>query len=369
MKPVLLALVLAAARSTLSAFSPSLPTLPAPNYTAYVAYALPLIDSAFHDRACTPRAPTTTPCDAATDLASIHAAWYALTGAPASLARVNHLLLLYLSSWRNATQKSNGDVGNFFSCRPLVESARALLSAAPSGLPANWSAADVADLESAAAQVCQPCCQQGVFNQPLSRASGLALFPRAFPRAANASARRAYAETTWGYWVDTHAYGENANVYNGIFLSELFFLGSVLNATALSADLARVPTLALLQHMRDTVGPSGLAPAYGDDWSEAGGSGLGRDTRPWTCEEAWYWPAVFERAAAAHPGQGFEWAAASYFHSATGGAQLQPPLSPAPRLDNLANPGKNLVRLLEAQALQVARSGQPVPYMGDACMP
>lgn len=350
----------------------ALPTLPAPNYTAYVAYALPIIDSAFHDRACTPRAPTTSPCDAATDLASIHAAWYTLTGSPASLARVSHLLLLYLSSWRNVTRGGagpNGDAGNFFSCRPLVESARALLSAAPAGLPANWSAADVADLGSAAAQVCQPCCQQGVFNQPLSRASGLALFPLAFPRAANASARRAYAESTWDFWVDTHAYGENANVYNGIFLSELLFLGAALNATALAQDLASAPTLALLQHMRDTVGPSGLAPAYGDDWSEAGGSGLGKDTRPWTCEEAWYWPAVFERAAAAHPGQGFEWAAASYFHSATGGFQLQPPLSPSPRLDNLANPGKNLVRLLEAQALQAARSGQPLPYIGDDCMP
>lgn len=346
--------------------------LPAPDYLKYAAATLPLLDKSFSASTCASLERRGSLCSAATDLAQAHAAFFDATSDEYSLGRVNALLLDYVGSWRNVTAngtKTNPSVDDFFACKPLATAAGTLLRAAAPARPSNWSDADLNDLATAASQVCSPCCQIGTFNQPLSRAAGIARFLKAFPDGDPDGSRAAYLSTTWEYWsrgVNAHTYTENANVYNSIFLSELFSLGSTLNASALAADLATPETQSLLRSFRDTVGPSGLAPAYGDSWSLAGGSGAGSDTTVWAAEEMCYWPSVFERAAAADANESarYAWAAASYFHAATNGYQLDPPLGPPP-LPFSGGPGKCLLHFIEAATVRAANAPPP-SYFGDA---
>ena len=360
-------LVAASAATASSSF-----VLPAPDYLGYVRTMLPELDKSFTASTCASLERRGSLCSTATDVAQAHAAFYDATSDGASLARVNELLLAYVGSWRNVTAnntKRNPSVDDFFACKPLATAAGTLLRAAAPGAPENWTVADLADLETAASQVCSPCCQVGTFNQPLSRAAGVARFLRAFPGGDPDGSRAAYLTATWDYWsrgVNAHTYTENANVYNSIFVSELFSLGSSLNASALAADLATAETRSMLRLFRDTVGPSGLAPAYGDDWSLVGGSGAGTDTTVWAPEETCYWPSVFERAAAAYANESsqFAWAAASYFHAATNGYQLDPPLGPAPPPYS-GGPGKCLLHYIEAATVR-PQNAPPPAYFGDA---
>ena len=354
-------------------------SLPAPDYLGFVNLTLPLLDAAHSPAACTKLAAAGALCDPATDLAQAHAAMYLATHAPSSISRVSALLLEYLKGWRNVTKNGTGknpSVDDFFACRPLATSAGILFAASAGGVPAGWAPADVADLTTAASQVCFPCCQQGVFNQPMSRAAGIAIFLHYFPQADAEGALSSYARDTWAQWAGPtadgadHTYMENSNVYNSIFLAELFALGGALNMSWLAEDLATPATRRMLLHFRDTIGPSGLAPAYGDDWSLVGGSGAGtggnRDTAVWPAEEGCYWPSVFERAAAAYTNESsrFSWAAASYFHSVSGGYQLSPPLGPPQIASKGDRPGKCLLHFLEAAALRPPAAPAP-QWMGD----
>ena len=258
----------------LCAFCAAAPAPAERGYLAYVSQQLPLLDAAWDaSRNPCPAPLGKPPCDAAASLAAAHALYYNCTGAPASLARVSSLMRQYVASWRNATAngtRPNADQWNFFACRPGAVAARALLTAP--GAAADWGVADLAGLRDSLAAVCSPQ-MYGVFNQPASRASGVALFAQLFPDSDANGTLRAYAEAVWGDWTSTHAYGENSPDYNAIFLRELFSLGATLDPAAAAADLAHPLTRATLEHFLDLIAPSGVIPAHGDAWGGAGGSG------------------------------------------------------------------------------------------------
>lgn len=298
-------------------------------YLAFVQSQVSMIDAAY--KPCT-TVLGKSPCDTASSLAAVHALLYEITGAADSLSRVSALLLEYVVSWRVATSNGthpNADQWDFFACHPGAIASRVLLSDAP-GARTGWLPTDLADLETALGQVCSPQ-MYGVFNQPASRAAGVALFAQLFPRSDPRGELRAYAAAVWEDWVGTHAYPEDSPDYNSIYLRELYDLGETLSPAALAADMATPATRATLERALALVGPSGVAFAFGDAWGSAGGSGYSTDVRPWVVEELYYWPVVFERAAVAYGDGAFAGAALhSFALAAAAAAAAAPKAAPEP---------------------------------------
>jgi hypothetical protein len=364
---LLLSLVVATSSHTSSptssrTSSPTPSPLPVPDYLGYASAALPLLDASWQDRSCVRKAGQA-PCDPALDLASAHALHADLTNSSASLARVSHLLYLFVESWRNAT--ANGtlvdtDASDFFACKPAAVSVRTLVQGQGGAGLANWTAADVADLKSAVRPICATE-MFGAWNQAVSRAAGVAIFVNVFPDVDPTGALSAYAQRVYSDVTSTFGYAENSPVYNSIFFGEGMSLGSTLGLLdgALQQPLYR----SQLEHWLSLLGPSGWIPAWGDAWDGAGGSGYAptQDVTPWGIEDPPFWTQVFEIAAKAYGDAAFAWGAASMFRVATGGYETGGPVPVV--LDP-----RSVLQLLLAAQNRASPPIQPV-YFGDAAGP
>ena len=343
------------------------PPLPRPDYLGFVELALPSLDAAYTLRSCNPLA-AKTPCNTAAELASAITALWEVRGAvnASAAARASQLMQWFVASWAAATANGtlpNPDRYDFFACEPIAHAFRGLLRL-PGGLAGlGWSQGDIASARAATGDVCSPE-MRGMWNQALSRSAGTVVALQAWPDLDEGGAWSAYARTVLSDWTTTHGYAENSPVYNSIAWIELLSLALDLDPAAADADAAARDTQAMGRHWRELFSPGGYMPAFGDAWSDAGSGAT-----TWGFEEALYWPATFERLAAAAgnatEASYFSWAAASYFAfgaaqgtpalcSAAGGSAAPDPPPLPPGVASLSP--RSLRYLLKAQAWR-ARGG------------
>lgn len=341
-----------------------------PDYLATAQRILPGLDAAFSYKSCSPLT-ALTPCNGAAELASaIVALWEAAGPNATAAARASELMKWFVLSWATATHNGtapNRDAYDFFACDPIAHAFRGLLRL-PGGLAAlGWSPGDAANARLAARDVCGPE-MRGMWNQAMSRAVGTAVAVQAWPELDEDGSWSVYVRNVISDWTSTHGYAENSPVYNSIAWVEMLTLADEVDSAAAAADAASAPTQFMGRAWRDLMGPGGYMPAFGDAWS---GAGVG--AKVWGFEEPFYWPATFERLAAAAPSASeasfFAWAAASYFAfgAASANATMAPP--PACAADDPSPPPPGLVSasprgvryLLKAHEWRVRGGTSPTP--------
>ena len=310
----------ALALSALTAAAAQAPpaALPRPDYLGLVERFLPPVDAAYTARSCG-AATAKVPCNSAAELAAAHAAlWETRGDAPpnaTATARASQLMQWFVASWATATAngtRRNNDTYDFFACEPIAVAFRGL-ARLPGGLAGlGWSAIDAANARLSARDVCAPE-MRGAWNQAASRAAGTAIALQVWPDLDTPDGSwRAYAETVLSDWTADHAHAENSPVYGSIFYLEALTLALELDAAAADADAAGAAAQSQALHWsRDLMGPGGFVPAFGDAWS-----GAGIAASQWGFEESLYWPAPFERFAAAAAAAGDAAAAAHLSYAA-----------------------------------------------------
>jgi hypothetical protein len=184
----------------------------------------------------------------------------------------------------------------FFSLYPILDTYRVLAAGG------QLEAESQRRFRLFAREACFPL-EQGVFNQSLARAAGLALAAHLLAELPEAAAWRKAAEATWDEWLQLGDTTENAACYNGISLVFLFLLGDALDK-AVPLDDAAVRRM--FERLRDQASPLGVVPEYGDSGDA-----------DWGMFHCWGdWVAGFERAARVYRDPTYRWAAVRMYQAA-----------------------------------------------------